>query len=464
MITLSIQEIATLVDGNLILNNASKEDMVRGVCIDSRHVEEGNLYVPLLGERVDGHTFIKDVIHQKASLVFCSDSTFLPDDIAVIEVEDTLVALQQLAHNYRKRLSCTVIGITGSNGKTSCKDILAGALSAKFKTQKTQGNKNNEIGVPLTLLSLDYDCEMAVIEMGMENREEIHFLNGIVEQDIAIVTNVGVAHLENLGSLENIGKAKLEIVDGLKDGALFTYFGDDAILSKLMKVKQIQKHIEIKTFGNGVDNDSFITSLKQDETGIYFTTNASDFEYHIHILGAHQAVNALAAIVVAKHLGMSETQIQTGFHCIKNTSMRNELMHIGRCTILNDAYKSNPQSAQAALDTFQAFAHEHKIIVLADMLDLGVDSAQLHYDLGCSLVHYDAEKIICMGEEAKEIARGAKLTCANKEVVHVTTREEVFEEIKDAINHDCMLLFKGSRGMALDLVIEMMKEQEKSDE
>ncbi len=463
MITLSIQEIATLVSGKLVLNNASLDDIVKGVCIDSRLIEKGNIYVPLLGERVDGHTFIKDVSAKGASLVLCSDTNFLCDDVATIIVEDTLVALQELASNYRKRLNCKVIGITGSNGKTSCKDILAGALSAKYKTQKTQGNKNNEIGVPLTLLSLDFDCEMAVIEMGMEDKEEIHFLNGIVQQDIAIITNVGIAHLENLGSIENIGKAKLEIVDSLKEGALFTYYGDDVILSKLMKDKAIASGVSVKTFGANATNDKYVVNLKQDKEGIHFSTNDSDFVYDLAILGAHQAMNALAAITVAQFVGLSQEEIQAGFLRMEKTSMRNELMHIGKCTILNDAYKSNPQSAHAALETFHAFAHPYKIVVLADMLDLGKDSAKLHYELGQSLSKYHVQKIICMGEEAKQIALGAQATCPQSEVVHVMSRDDVFTLLKDVVAQDCMILFKGSRGMALDLVIDQLKELENNE-
>lgn len=464
MITLSIKEIASMISGKLILNNFSENDVVKGVCIDSRQIEIANIYVPLIGERVDGHKFIKDVEEKKATLTLCSNVEYIPDNMAVILVEDTLCALQELAHNYRMSLKCKVIGITGSNGKTSCKDILAGALSQKFKTQKTQGNKNNEIGVPLTLLSLDSDTEIAVIEMGMENREEIHFLNKIVEQDMAIVTNVGIAHLENLGTIENIGKAKLEIIDDLKSGSLFTYYNDDPVLKKLMSQKRIPNGVNVKTFGTSNNNDMYLTYIKQDETGIYFSTNLSDFVYHIEMLGKHQALNAMAAIMIAKALGLSEEEIQNGFSTIEKTSMRNELVHIGKCTILNDAYKSNPQSAKAALDTFYEFKHEYKIAVLADMLDLGDTTNHLHHELGYNLNKYDLQEILCMGELSKYIMEGAKETCHDAIIRHFSNREQLFDYIKDYVQKDCMILFKGSRGMALDLVIDKMKEFGDKDE
>lgn len=464
MITLSIKEIASMINGELIVNDFSENDIVEGVCIDSRKIETGNLYVPLIGERVDGHKFIEDVEAKGAVLTLCSNSDYIPNHMAVIKVDDTLSALQELAKNYRLSLDCKVIGITGSNGKTSCKDILAGALSAKYKTQKTQGNKNNEIGVPLTLLSLDKDCEVAVIEMGMENRDEIHFLNKIVNQDMAIVTNVGIAHLENLGSIENIGRAKLEIVDDLETGSLFTYFNDDPILNKLMLTKQIPSGVNIKTFGTTDTNDMYLTSIKQDVNGISFSTNLSDFVYHINILGKHQALNAMAAITLAKALGLSDEEIQDGFALIENTSMRNELMHIDKCTILNDAYKSNPQSAKAALDTFHEFEHPYKIAVLADMLDLGNTTNHLHHELGYHLNKYGLQEIICMGELSKYIVEGAKESCPDAMIHHFSNRDQLFAYIKDYIHKDCMILFKGSRGMALDLVIDKMKEYGDKDE
>lgn len=464
MISKTIKQIAELVNGTLLLNNGCDDAIVEGVCIDSRKIKKGNLYIPIIGEKVDGHIFMNDVFEKGASLSFCSNSEYIPSDKPVILVEDTVVALQELAKNYRASLSCKVIGITGSNGKTSCKDILAGALSSVYKTQKTQGNHNNEIGVPLTLLSLDEDCEIAVVEMGMENKEEIHFLNEIVKQDISLITNVGHAHLENLGSLENIGYAKLEIADSLVNDALFVYYGDDPILKKLAKDKEQLKALDVKTYGIGKENDIYLTSLLQREDGIYFTVNNSDMNFHIQILGKHQALNAMGAILVARKLGLSDEQIQNGFGKIENTGMRNELLEIDKCTILNDSYKSNPQSARAALDTFNEFTHPYKICVMADMLDLGSDSAKLHYELGYGMHKYDLKEIICMGEMGTSIYKGAKTACPDSKVMHFENREQIFEYLKEYIHKDCMILFKGSRGMALDLVIDKLKEYGEDNE
>lgn len=456
MITKTIQEIHQMIQGKLILNEGSLTDVVSGVTIDSRVIDKGNLYVAINGERVDGHTFVSDVESKNAALALISNEAYVPKKMPVIIVENTVEALQKLAAAYRDTLHAHIIGITGSNGKTSCKDILAGALSGKFKTQKTLGNKNNEIGVPLTLLSLDADVEAAVIEMGMENLEEIHFLNTMVKQEIAIITNVGIAHLENLGTIENIAKAKLEIVDVLKKDNLFIYYGEDCALSSLMKHKQLSKGVKVVTFGKE-SGDLYLTKMIQKKDGIYFSTNLSDTLFHIDILGEHQALNALSAIAVCYELGLNDEQIQKGFHQMEKTSMRNELVHIKKCTILNDAYKSNPQSAKAALDTFEKFRCDDKIVVLGDMLELGSTSPSLHYDLGASLKQYHLNEVVCVGEMSKYIAEGAR-TIAGLKISEFDTREDVFEYLKEYINKDCMILFKGSRGMALDLIIDKMKE------
>ncbi|NCC55148.1 MAG: UDP-N-acetylmuramoyl-tripeptide--D-alanyl-D-alanine ligase, partial [Erysipelotrichia bacterium] len=305
---------------------------------------------------------------------------------------------------------------------------------------------------------------MAVIEMGMENREEIHFLNKIVAQDDAIITNVGIAHLENLGSIENIGHAKLEIVDDLKAGSLFCYYGDDPILKALMKKKELPNGVQVQTFGKDHNNDLYLTSLTQSAKGIDFTINISDFVFHIDILGEHQALNAMAAISIAKKLGLCDEEIQAGFLTMEKTSMRNELMHLDKAIILNDAYKSNPQSAKAALETFHLFKHPYKIVVLADMLDLGETTTHLHHALGASLKKYDLQEILCMGELSKYIEEGAKESCPDAIIHHFDNRDTLFSYMKEYIHRDCMILFKGSRGMALDLVIDKMKEYGDKDE
>lgn len=458
MIHQTIQEISTMIHGTLYSNQIEMNIKVHGVCIDSRQYQEGNIFFSLLGEKVDSHIYIKDLEVKGCSLFIISNIEYAPTNAAYIVVEDTIEALQQLAKNYRSSLSTKIVGITGSNGKTSCKDILAAALSSVYKTQKTIGNKNNEIGVPLTLLSLDKDCEVAIVEMGMEKHGDIIFLNDMVQQNYAILTNVGDAHLLYMKSKENIAVEKLHIMDNLNSDGLFVYCGDDKVISKVISDKEISDEIHIQTYGGSFSNDLYLTRLSQYENGITFISNKSNFEFHLSLLGKHQAINALGVIQICYALQLSDEQIQEGFNHIEMTSMRNEIVHINKCCILNDAYKSNPQSALAALDTFEFMESDYKIAVLADMLELGENTNQIHYEFGENLVKYQLQEIICIGELSKHMIEGYKHKAGSALTYVKENNEDAYEYLKDKIHEDCMMVFKGSRGMALDTIINKLKE------
>ncbi|MFR6488905.1 MAG: UDP-N-acetylmuramoyl-tripeptide--D-alanyl-D-alanine ligase [Clostridium sp.] len=292
MIIRSIDAIIRMLDADYI-ENADIEEKIQGVCIDSRKVVEGNLYIPIHGVNNNGHAYVQQAIEHGAKAVLWErKEQNPPHEVVVILVEDTTTALQQLAKAYRDQLNLKVVGITGSNGKTSTKDILASVLAKHFITQKTLGNFNNEIGVPLTLLSLSENCEAAVVEMGMENLNELSFLTHIVRPDIAIISNVGTAHLENLGTMENIAKAKLEIVEGLNEHGLLIYNGDQQLLRDAAVEKQIPGYIKIRTFGKEAHNDVIVSHVHQLEDGLRFSINEDDWVYHLDMIGKHQAMNA----------------------------------------------------------------------------------------------------------------------------------------------------------------------------
>lgn len=453
MMIRSIDAIIRMLDADYI-ENADIEEKITGVCIDSRKVVEGNLYIPIHGVNNNGHDYVKQAIENGAKAVLWErKEPNPPKEVVVILVEDTTIALQQLAKQYRNQLNMKVIGITGSNGKTSTKDILAGILSKRFVTQKTMGNFNNEIGVPLTLLSFSETIEIAVVEMGMENLGELSFLTKMVQPDIAIVTNVGCAHLENLGSMENIAKAKVEITEGLKEHGLFIYQGDQKLLEDAVKDKLIPGSIRIKTFGWNEQADASVTHIRQDETGISFMLNHHDFVYHLDMIGKHNACNAAAAILVAKALGMSDEEIQDGMRLIEKTGLRNELVKAKQALILNDSYKSNPNSALAAMDTMEEFDYSYKIAVLGDMLELGDTSDMIHYRLGKDLAKYHVDEVLTIGDMARYIAQGARdHTTAN--VQHFTSKEDLSSYLKPYLDQTCMILIKGSRGMKLDEVVD----------
>lgn len=455
MILRSIDGIIQMLDADYIENDDISKQ-VCGVCIDSRKVVEGNLYIPIKGINHNGHRFIAQAIeHGAVATLWNRDEPCPPEDITVILVEDTTMALQQLAYVYRNQLSMKVIGITGSNGKTSTKDILAGMLSQRYITQKTLGNFNNEIGVPLTLLSMSDQTEVAVVEMGMENLGELDFLSKMVQPDIAIITNVGTAHLENLGSMENIAKAKLEITHGMKPHGLFIYNGDQELLREAVTREELPGHIRIKTFGEGEDNDMVLTYVSQKEEGIVFSVNEEPFRFMMEMLGKHQTINAMGALLAARELSLTNGDIQLGLQSIEKTGMRNELAHAGRAVILNDAYKSNPQSCIAALDTLALFENPYKIAVLSDMLDLGDDSVMIHFSLGKVLAKYDIQEILTVGELGAYITQGAFQECSSSvHVQHFADKEKLIEYLMPYRQRTCMILVKGSRGMKMDEVVD----------
>lgn len=458
MIIRSIDAIIRMLDADYI-DNGDIDAEIMGVCIDSRKVVKGNLYIPIKGERFNGHDFIEQAIENGAvATLWNRGEPNPPEAITAILVEDTTIALQVLAAVYRRQLHLKIVGITGSNGKTSTKDILAAMLSAKYVTQKTLGNYNNEIGVPLTLLSLSEHCEAAVIEMGMENFHELDFLTKLVKPDIAIISNVGTAHLENLGSIENIAQAKMEIVHGLHPHGLFIYNGDQIILANAVKKEEVKGSIRIKTFGEQKHNDIYLRSLQQTMNGLRFQVNNDEFVYEMNMLGRHQAVNALAAILAAKELGLNEEDMQRGLQHIEKTGMRNELLQFGECTILNDSYKSNPQSTIAALDTLAAFASPYKIVVLADMLDLGDNTNMIHYNLGKELANYQLDEILTYGELGRYITQGANTAIKHSYISHFEDKHSLLEHLLPYLKKNCMILVKGSRGMQMDEIVDGLKE------
>lgn len=461
MIIRSIDAIIRMLDADYI-ENADIEEKIQGVCIDSRKVVEGNLYIPIHGVNNNGHAYVQQAVENGARAVLWERrEPNPPEKIVVILVDDTTAALQQLAKAYRDQLNMKVVGVTGSNGKTSTKDILASVLAKHFITQKTLGNFNNEIGVPLTLLSLSENCEAAVVEMGMENLQELSFLTQLVRPDIAIISNVGTAHLENLGTMENIARAKLEIVEGLGEHGLLIYNGDQQLLRTAAVEKQIPGYIKIRTFGKEERNDVVVQQVRQKEDGLRFSINRDARIYHLDMIGKHQAMNATAAWIAAKALGLDEEEIAEGFASVEKTGLRNELVKVDQCLILNDSYKSNPQSALAAVDTMEEFDIPYKLAVLGDMLELGETSDMIHYTLGKDISSYHLQEVLTIGDMACYIAQGARDNMEHTLIRHFTDKHELLDYLRPYMHKECMLLVKGSRGMKLDEVVDALIEEQR---
>ncbi|MBB6672688.1 UDP-N-acetylmuramoyl-tripeptide--D-alanyl-D-alanine ligase [Cohnella nanjingensis] len=461
MIRRTLSQIATMLKVQEPVSTREADTVIRGVSIDTRTLQPGQLYVPIVGDRFDGHAFADQAIAQGAAAVLWNRETPHPptDRVPVLLVEDTLSAIQLLAMSYRAQLRAKIIAVTGSNGKTSTKDMLAGVLSERYATQKTSGNLNNHLGVPLTLLSLAEETEMAVVEMGMSGLGEIGLLSSIAMPDAAIVTNVGDAHLGDLGSKANILQAKLEIAQGLRQGGLLIYNGDDPLLSGALEGKE--GPYEKVSFGMSRRNDYYPLSFALYASGTTFALDDGDelTTLTIPAVGRHQLENAMAAVAAAVRVGMMDlAQIKAGFHKVELTGMRNEIVRIGSVQILNDTYKSNPASAKASLAALSAVAGDKtRIAVLGDMQDLGDQAIDLHREIGaCAAAH--ADYLFAYGPLSAYLAEEAGKRMKPSRVFHDIDKQAMIGRIRDVLRPDAFLLVKASREMKLEDVVTALSE------
>lgn len=459
---LSINQVVEYVSGELDYKILS-EKIITGVSTDSRKICAGDLFIPLVGDKYDGHAFIKLAEESGAIAILCQSDKDISDidiDIPVIRVLNTLEALQSLAMKYRDLINPTVIGITGSNGKTTTKDLIYSVLNSKFKVHKTQGNLNNHIGVPLTLLSMPEDTDIAVVEMGMSNFGEIEELSKIARPDIAVITNIGESHIEYLKTRENITLAKLEIIKGLKQGGKLLLPGDEQLIKKILTNFKIDNNIEIRLIGNSQNNDYYTLNVENKGTeGVSFIDSYSD-DYYIPLLGMHNVINALMAIQIGKILEVSKQDIHKGLANIQLTGMRLEKLKAKNGSlILNDAYNASPTSMQASLKLLNSLDHfKNKIAVLGDMLELGEEAEKYHEEIGELCTKIGLDYLLVTGELGEFIIRGAK-KCGIKEsqIKYFENIDLISDFILENSTSNTVILIKASRGIKLEKVVNQLK-------
>ncbi len=449
---MTIQEVAKAVEGTLI-GKEKAQTLVQAVTIDSREVKEGSLFVARKGENTDGHRFMAQALENGAAAVISQkeDEKISP----MILVEDTDMALQKLAKYYRDKWDIPFIGITGSVGKTTTKDMVASVLRQKYRTHATHGNFNNEWGVPLTLFSMPEDTEVAVVEMGMNHFGEMHRLSAMVQPDIAVISNVGVAHMEFLGSREGILQAKCEIFDFMRPDAKAVLLQDHDLLSTLQgKLKQ-----EITWYSADEAADYYAEDIvSKGLRGTEFTlcTPQGKIRVVLPVAGVHMVQNALAAAAVGGLLGLSLEQMKAGLQHLVLTKDR---MHIFNCdnglTVINDAYNANPVSTKAALEVLQ-YAEGRKVAILGGMGELGDDAVKMHLEIGHAVAEVGVELLICVGELAKDIARGAK-EAGVKQVYCFESQQALWEEISSLLRTEDTVLIKASHSMALEKTAEKIQ-------
>ena len=472
---LTVGEIVTACGGKLVLCDDDRNDTnVTSVVLDSRKVTEGGVFIATLGERVDGHSFVSSSFAQGVALAVVSKT---PEQLAeergesvtgwgsYVLVEDTLQALKEIAEYYREKLDIKIVGITGSAGKTSTKEFVAGVLAEKYNVLKTEGNFNNEVGVPLTLLRIRPEHQVAVVEMGISDFGEMHRLSKIAKPDICVITNIGQSHLDNLKTRDGILKAKSEIFDFMAEDGEICLNGEDDKLIPLTEIKGRRPHF----FGLGGNPCQEVFASNVVSRGLWgsdarIRMGEAEFQAHVPLPGAHMVLNAAAAACVAEILGLTAEQIAAGIEKITPVSGRNNLIRLPRYTLIDDCYNANPASMRAALDLL-SLADTEKVAILGDMFGLGEENnEELHEQVGVYAAEKGIDRILCVGERAQYMFQSAcdhaEETC---QITHFPTLEALLavleKEREEYVPDGCTVLVKASHAMEFEKVVEVLRKE-----
>ncbi|WP_407399490.1 UDP-N-acetylmuramoyl-tripeptide--D-alanyl-D-alanine ligase [Anaerovibrio sp.] len=455
----SLKDVESALTGAEVLEIG--KDHFSDIVTDTRKIIPGCLFVALKGERFNGETFVEEALKLGANGVLVSNEYEMPKTElggTIIKAStDTQRAYQELAHFWRMKFDIPVVCITGSNGKTTTKDLTASVLSAKFPVLKTQANYNNEIGLPMTLLNMNETHRAAVVEIGMRGLGQIKALAPIAAPTIGIVTNVGETHMELLGSMENIAKAKAELVEAIPSGGTVILNNDNAYTAA-MKDK-CNGGVKVITFG--IDNEADIKAFDLNG-GLNSTTfkcrlgaNGQVGEFTLPMVGRHNVSNALAAMAAGYALGMDASSIQQGLDGLEMTGMRFEAKRVGQYNFINDAYNASPMSMEAAINTLSEITKGRRIAVLGDMLELGDVSVAAHQKVGRQVAESGAVALVAFGPMGREIANGAS-EAGMENVFHVDSHEAAAAKLKELLEPEDTVLFKGSRGMKMEAIIDLI--------
>ena len=431
------------------------DTMVSGISIDTRTIRQGDLFVPFRGEQANGHKFVLQAFEKGAGAsLWQKDEPNPPKDVPLLFVDDPEQALQQMARAYRAEHKATFIGITGSNGKTSTKDILAGTLAPFFKVQKTIGNFNNQLGLPITLLQLDEDTEVAVLEMGMSGFGEIEFLTKLARPHITVITNIGEAHMQDLGSRAGIAKAKFEIIQGMQHNGVLYYDGDEPLLRELVAKEQ---NLNAQAFGLEPGDLLYADNIEATASGSSFTTHgAIEGDFFISVLGKHQVKNTLIAMLIAQKLGLNDEQIRESLKDVTLTDMRMQQVQGNQGALfINDAYNAAPTSVKAAIQFIATTnIRPEKWLVLGDMLELGANERSFHEDLAVAIDKEEIDYVCLYGprmaflyEVLKERFEADRLLYVKDDFAPIITKLQQATE-------KSIVLLKGSRGMKLETILQ----------
>ena len=445
---LNINEIKNFTNGELLLNNNNFD--IEDIVIDSKIASSKSLFVPIIGKVHDGHKFMEGAYQNGCRNFVCdSNHEFNKKDINLVEVSDTTIAFGKIAKGYKEKFSIPLIGITGSVGKTSTKDIINSVLSSKYNVVKTQGNLNNEIGIPKTLLNLNSETEVGIIEMGMDKKGEIDYLTHLVNPDIAVITNIGMSHIANFEKQEGIFEAKMEIVNGFKDEGTLIVNGDDKFLKTL---KQKKHDYDLITYGFNDDNDIYCNKYEFIDDKIKFSCiyQNKEYEFILDSVAKHNIEGALASIIIGFKMNLEAKDIEKGLSNIDFSSNRLNIIR-GKYNIIDDCYNACYDSVVSALAVLNNF-NTRKVAILGDIFELGKYSDEVHKKIGNVV---DCDVLIAIGDNAKYIKEEADKRNIN--AYYFKTKEEFLKEADSILIEGDTVLIKASNGMKFSEIVEALK-------
>ncbi|HZK88470.1 MAG TPA: UDP-N-acetylmuramoyl-tripeptide--D-alanyl-D-alanine ligase [Anaerovoracaceae bacterium] len=471
---LNLEEIKHAVKGNLLCQDPKL--LIEGVSTDSRTVKSGELFIPLIGNHLDAHKFIPQAITNGCSAVLVNrgyyEKNVLSQDLGptseasaefpFIECEDTTKGLQDLAKYYLSTFDMKKVGITGSTGKTTTKEMVYYICREKYKTERNLGNYNNHIGLPLTVLSFAADTQVGILEMGMSEKEEINLLAEIVRPDIGVITNIGTAHIENLGTRQGILGAKMEITN---------YFGKENVLivnrdNDLPDIEKLEVGYKLVTVGENGRSDMVISNITNlGENGITFTLEhriGDEYEsqkFKLNIPGRHNAYNGALAVSVGVELGVSLEEAARGLEKMGNTDKRLSIKGKDGIKIIDDTYNASVDSMKSGIDVLELVFGMRKIAILADMLEMGKKSAEYHAEVGEYLADKNFDLLITVGEASRHIEKAAGEKRPGIQTLHFDNHEDLNKKVKEIVRPGDVVLIKGSRGMNMDQVVKYLMEE-----
>lgn len=450
-------EIVKAVDGTLLAG--APETVIENICIDSREAGDGSLFVPIIGEKVDAHKFIAQVLDNGAAGVFMSHGDVVDSRKVHIQVKDTVKALGDLAAHYRQKFQMPIVGITGSVGKTSTKEMISAALETGFHIMKTAGNQNSQIGVPLTLFRMEKGQELAVVEMGISEFGEMENLVRFVRPDVAVVTNIGEAHIAQFGKKENTLKEKLKIAMSFTEKQRIFLNGDDPLLRR--SAEKMKCPVTLFGTSEGCDYRAENMHIQDGKNCFTLVYPEGQEDVVIQQLGLHNVQNALVAIAVAGYFGIEPSIAKKGLMDYAGIPMRQQINHLAHgIKVIDDTYNASPASVKSGVDVLMQLDNPgRKIAVLGDILELGDVSWQCHYDTGAEIAEKNLQIIVTVGQEMKALAKAVIDSGAGIAVCSFDANKEAIQWLLENVSEGDAILVKGSRGMHEEEVVKALRER-----